>query len=121
MSKNKTILLVDDDLDVLESTQDMLVDKGYDVIPAKNGYEAVARYRVNKPDIVLMDVKMPLMDGYEAFYKIKEYDPKAKVVFITAFSVDDKKYQAAKKQAALGLIRKPFLLEDLEKLIDNYA
>ena len=97
------------------------MSEGYDIIPAKNGQEAVTKYRENKPDIVLMDIKMPVMDGYEAFFKIKEYDPKAKVVFITAFSVEDKKYQAARNQALLDIIRKPFSLEDLERLIEKYA
>ena len=70
MSSDKKILFVDDDSDFLESTQLMLMDEGYDVVPATNGEEAVAKYKEIKPDIVFLDIKMPGIDGYETFFRI---------------------------------------------------
>lgn len=121
MSMKKTILLVDDDVDVLESTQYILMSEGYEVITSKNGEEAVTKYKENKPDITFLDIRMPVMDGYDAFFKIKEFDPKAKVIFITAFSIDEDKYTEAKKNGLLDLINKPFSLEDLKKIIAKYT
>jgi len=112
---------VDDDLDVLESTQYMLMNAGYNVIPGKNGQEALEKYKEHKPDIVFLDVKMPVLDGYNAFYKIKEFDPKAKVVLITAFSVDGEEYQKASDIGLKELVRKPFSLEDMKRVIEKYA
>ena len=112
---------MDDDTDVLESTQYMLVSEGYYVITGKNGEEAITKYKENKPDIVFLDIRMPVMDGYDAFFKIKEYDPKAKVVFITAFAIDDEKYIEAKKKTMLDFIIKPFTLEKLEEIIIKYT
>ena len=112
---------MDDDLDVLESTQYMLINEGYDVIPAKSGPEAIEKYKENKPDIVFLDIKMPVMDGYDAFFKIKELDPKAKVVLTSAFIIDDEKQKKARNANLLDMLEKPFSLEDMKKLIEKHA
>ena len=74
-----------------------------------------------KPDIVFMDIKMPVMDGYEAFNKIKQLDPDAKIVFITAFTTDDKRYEEAKKNGLLDTLFKPVILETMLKVIEKYV
>ena len=112
---------MDDDLDVLESTQYMLMNAGYNVIPAKNGLEGVEKYKEVKPDLVFLDIKMPIMDGYDAFFKIKEFDPTAKIAFMTAFAVEDERYQKVKEKTLLELVKKPFSLKDLEQVIEKYA
>ena len=55
---------MDDDLDVLEATEYMLLNHGYNVISASSGIIAVEKYKENQPDIVFLDIKMPLMNGY---------------------------------------------------------
>jgi len=112
---------VDDDLDVLESTQFMLIKEGYDVIPAKSGPEAIEKYKENKPDIVFLDIKMPVMDGYDVFFKIKELNPKAKIIFISAFAINDDKYKKARNANLLDLLKKPFSLQDMKKLIEKHT
>jgi len=112
---------VDDDLDVLESTQYMLINEGYDVIPAKSGLEAIEKYKENKPDIVFLDIKMPVMDGYDVFFKIKKLDPKAKIIFVSAFTIDEHNYQKTRDANLLDLLKKPFSLEDMKKLIEKHA
>jgi len=103
------ILVVDDDSHSLEYTQYLLMTQGYDVITAKNGEEGVIKYKERSPDLVLMDIKMPIMDGYEAFLKIKEYDPDAKITFVTAFSIDTNcdRYKKCEDLGILGLLEKP--------------
>jgi CheY-like chemotaxis protein len=79
--KNKKILIVDDDLAVLEVLSLMLKDD-YEVITATNGKEAIDKYRKFKPDLVLMDVVMPEMDGIRATKEILKIDPNAKIIAI---------------------------------------
>ncbi|MFB5647530.1 MAG: response regulator [Candidatus Nitrosomaritimum yanchengensis] len=119
MSSQKTILLVDDDLDLLENTAYMIRSMGCDVITAENGQDAVLKYKEIEPDLTIMDVKMPKMDGFDAFFKIKQFDPTAKVVLITAFSIDEKKHLKAKSMSLLTTISKPYSFEQLEELIAN--
>ena len=121
MEKNKTILIADDDLDVLESTQYMLLDEGYEVITANNGTEAVDMYKKHNPDIAFLDIRMPVLNGYEAFFDIKKYDSDAKVIFITAFSVDSKKTEKAKERGLLDLLHKPIEFEQIIKIIQKYV
>jgi two-component system, chemotaxis family, chemotaxis protein CheY len=117
----KTILLVDDDNDLLENTAYMVKSMGYGVITAENGMEAVERYKEIKPNLTIMDIKMPKMDGYDAFFKIKKHDSDAKVVLITAYSLDEKKHLKAKSMSLLTTINKPYTFEQLEELITKYA
>ncbi len=121
MSAKKTILLVDDDIDLLENTAYMIKSIGYDVVTAEDGQEAVLRYKEIRPDLTLMDVKMPKMDGFDAFFKIKQFDPDAKVVLITAFSIDQKKHLKAKSMSLISTINKPYDFEQLEELIKSNA
>ncbi|MDH3657100.1 MAG: response regulator [Nitrosopumilus sp.] len=119
--ENKIILIADDDLDVLESTQYMLLDEGYEVITAHNGEEAVDMYKKHNPNIVLLDLRMPVLDGYDAFFNIKKYDPNAKVIFITAFSIDSQKTEKAKDKGLLDLMYKPIEFREIVKIIQKYS
>jgi len=112
---------VDDDLDVLEATEYMLLNHGYSVISANSGQIAVEKYKENQPDIVFLDIKMPVMNGYDVFFKIKEFDPTAKIILTTAFAIDDEKYKSARDANLLELLKKPFKLADFNRLIEKYA
>ena len=121
MSEKKTILLVDDDIDLLENTAYLIKSMGYDVVTAEDGQDAVLKYKDISPDLTIMDVKMPKMDGFDAFFKIKQFDPQAKVVLITAFSIDEKKHLKAKSMSLLTTINKPYSFEQLEGVVTKYA
>ena len=116
---SKTILIADDDQDVKEAIQVMLMDQGYTVLVASNGKEAVEEYKKNKPDVTFLDIKMPEMDGFDAFFKIREDDPKAKIAFITGFDMDDPRYEEVKKKNLLGILHKPFRLDQLLKILEK--
>ncbi|ADB57603.1 response regulator [Archaeoglobus profundus] len=117
MSKPK-VMVVEDDLAVLEAVQVMLGDR-YEVIVATNGKEAIEKYQEYKPDIVLMDMLMPVMDGIEATKKIKEIDPQAKIIGLTAYAIN--KGKELLEAGALEIIGKPFtrsqLIETIEKCL----
>jgi len=121
MNQKKTILIVDDDVDLLENTSFLIKSIGYDVIMAQNGVDAVQKYKETTPNLVLMDVRMPLMDGYDAFFKIKQFDANSKVILITAYAQDEKKHLKAKSLGLLDTISKPYNIEQLENAISKHS
>jgi len=121
LEKITKILLVDDDSDYLEVTQLMLMDEGYDVIPATNGEEGIAKYKDSKPDIVFLDIKMPGIDGYETFFRIKKIDSDAKIVFASSYALENEKYKKVKEMDLCGIINKPADFDEYEKMIKKYA
>ncbi len=116
---NPTILLVDDDTQFLEATEYMLKYENYEVVTAKNGEEAVKRYKESRPDIVLMDLKMPVMNGYDAFFKIKKDNPKAKIVFTSSYTINNAEFEKAETEGLFGLLTKPFDLSELNSMITS--
>jgi two-component system alkaline phosphatase synthesis response regulator PhoP len=88
MEKRARILLVDDDADFVESTRTVLESKPYEVIVAKDGDEGLRKARENKPDLIILDVIMPVKDGFTAAEQLKK-DPELKripTLMLTAFA-----------------------------------
>jgi len=112
---------VDDDVDVLEPIQYLLIEEGHNVITALNGSEAIIEYKENKPAIIFMDIKMPVLNGYEAFKKIKELDKDAKIVFTSGYAIEDEEFQSAKKLGLCDLLQKPFEIDSMIKMIKKYT
>lgn len=119
--KPKRILVVDDDHDFLESMQLLLLDYGHEVIPASNGKEAVEKYAEYGPDIVLLDFKMPGIDGYETLLHIVKLDSDARVVLTSAYALDDAQYRRAVDMSLSGLLQKPIEFANLAKAIARHA
>jgi DNA-binding response OmpR family regulator len=84
MSGRKKILLADDDVSIRRAYAAMLDGAGYEVAVARNGEEAVAKFAEFSPDLVLMDVMMPKMNGMAACMEIRRRDPAVPVLFVTA-------------------------------------
>jgi CheY-like chemotaxis protein len=119
------ILLVDDEEDIL-SVYKMKIEKvGFRVITAADGAQAVRLAAEQHPDLILMDMKMPVMDGITAQSKLKE-DPATKdikVVFLTAFSDPtnpEMDVRTAKEVGALDFIRKGIGLDELVTKVRGY-
>ena len=88
MEKRAKILLVDDDADFVESTRIVLESKPYDVIVAKNGDEGLRKAKETKPDLIILDVIMPIKDGFTAAEQLKK-DPQLSripTIMLTAFA-----------------------------------
>ena len=114
-----TVLVVDDALFMRVTIGNMLKEWGFDVVgEAANGKEAVTLYDQLKPDLVTMDVTMPVMTGIDAVKSIVEKDPKAKVIMITALG-QQKKIKAAIENGAKDFITKPFQPEQLKEVAFN--
>lgn len=87
--KRESILIVDDTLEVLKAKTNVLVEAGYEVRWAGNGQQAVRSFRADPPDLVLLDVMMPVMDGYETCAELRKMNRDVPVLFLSALE-DDK-------------------------------
>ncbi|MFC2065875.1 PleD family two-component system response regulator [Chloroflexota bacterium] len=88
MTKKAKILLIDDDIDFVEATKIVLESKPYEIIVAHEGNEGVQKAREEKPDLIILDVIMPIKDGFTAAEELKK-DPelsKIPVVMLTSFA-----------------------------------
>ena len=117
----KRCMIVDDDLEFRDSIHLVLLDTGHDVLAVRNGDEAVLEYPKFSPDIVFMDIRMPGLDGYNAFLQIVRDDPDARVVFMSSYDLNDKKYGYARSIAPVNLIEKPFTIRDINRMIRKHA
>ena len=114
------VLVVDDDNDTVDVLCEYLRLKGMNVVgSAQNGQEALKLYKELKPDIVLLDVWMPDFDGYFGLQKIREFDPDAKVVMVTASAFSDSKKNKLKSMGASDVICKPYETSDVIKTIEE--
>ncbi|NLA75668.1 MAG: response regulator [Deltaproteobacteria bacterium] len=119
----KKVLIVDDEKSLSELIMESLnLVGGFVVERAFNGKEAVEKYQSFAPDIVVMDVEMPVMDGYESSSKIKSIDPDARILVLTGNPGDIRAKKTIKEGLALRLLKKPVKLMDLNRTIsDNLA
>ncbi len=117
----KTVLVVEDDVDLIGIYKEILELHEFDVQTALNGEEGVEKFKQTKPSLVIMDGDMPVLDGYEAFKKIKDIDVDANVVIVTGFSELEPKSQAAIKQGLIKVISKPLGVDELLTLAKKYT
>ncbi len=112
------ILVVDDDPSMRYSLNRMLEGQGLGVSLAKNGIEALERFAQDAPDLVVMDIKMPGQSGLEVLKEIKEKDPKALVILMTAFGTTETAIEAM-KFGAFDYILKPFDIPQMRGLVER--
>lgn len=112
------VLIVDDAPDTLEIIQKLLHYEGYDVVMASTGEEGVRKAEEEKPDVVLMDINLPGIDGTEALRRIRMLNPLQCVIMLTAFATVDNAILAL-KEGATDFIRKPFENEHLIHIVNQ--
>ena len=120
----KKILLVDDEPDVTYTIKNILEDNEYNVDSFNDPILALNSYKSNFYDLVILDIKMPKMDGFELYTKIREKDSKVKICFLTASEMYYEKFR--KTRSELGriigedcFIQKPIKNEDLVKKLTD--
>ena len=111
------ILLVDDAKFARLMLGNLVREFGHDVVAeAKDGLDAIRKYQVHKPDLVIMDITMPVMNGIEATKKIKEIDPAANIVIASAMGQKEVVVDAI-KSGAMDFIVKPFQKTKIEEVL----
>ena len=113
-----TILVVDDEPSIRQSLSGLLADEGFEVIEASNGYEALQVIGAESPDLVLLDIWMPGMDGIETLKAIKKETPYIQVVIITGHGTIETAVKAT-KIGAFDFIEKPISFDKVIVAINN--
>ena len=116
----KRIILGDDDREMCEEVSEALEDSGYTVRCVHCGEDVIEKVKKEKLSIVLMDLKMPGIGGYEAFKMIKKINPKIPIIFVTGSLPSDVEKQL-KKVRFTRILYKPFDIEKLIKEIDKVS
>jgi diguanylate cyclase (GGDEF)-like protein len=117
ISKGK-VLIVDDAPDTVEIIKKLLVFEGYEVLTTSTGEEGVKKVEQEKPEIVLLDISLPGIDGNEALRRIRKVDSIISVIMLTAFATVDNAISAL-KEGASDFIKKPFENEHLVHLVNQ--
>lgn len=118
MSEKLRVLVVDDNEEFCMNVTDILELKGYEVVSAYDGFKGLEAVKENGFNLVLMDVKMPVMDGVETYRKIKEIAMDTPVIMVTAFAVENLLREAL-QQGAYGFLKKPIDFDQLLELIEQ--
>ena len=122
MEKKIKILLADDHAMVREGIRVFIANKpGFEIVgEAENGEQAVTLALTLKPDVILMDLVMPVKNGLEAILEIKDQNPAARILVITSFAEDDKVFPAIKAGAAGYLLKDSSPQQLLQAILDVY-
>ena len=113
------ILIIDDDKDITNLFSIFLEYNGYSVDAYTNPLEAINNFRKNSHDLIILDLKMPMMDGMTLFHRIKEIDDKVIICFTTANINYIKQLQKGIIDIEKIVLYKPVLLKDLKNKIDS--
>lgn len=118
--KGKVILVVEDDLATLGALQALLEAKNYDVLTARNGYEAVQQYKRSAAmiSLVVSDVVMPQMDGVKLYRALQELSPQMKFMFVTGHPLEGDS-QTLLEQGDVHWLQKPFSARDFTRMVQN--
>src|SRR5437762_5875710 len=112
----KTLLVADDDASIRSLLEQLLSEEGFTVLEASTGTEVVDKVKESSPDLVIMDVRMPELDGIEALSRLKASNPKTAVLIMTAFGSSNAAIRAM-ELGAFDYITKPFELEKISHTV----
>ncbi|HDM36467.1 MAG TPA: response regulator [Candidatus Syntrophoarchaeum butanivorans] len=117
--EKKRILIVDDAEAITTMMKEMIDESRYEVFIESTGERALDAYRELRPDLVTMDIVMPNMNGVEAIKSIREFDPNAKIVVITAIDMPNI-INEAMEAGAVDYLVKPFVPKRLERIFKKH-
>lgn len=119
----KKIMVVDNEPDIVDLTRSVLELGGYNVIPTYSGEECLRKLEKEKVDLVLLDIMMPGMSGWDVFNRIKKQNNDIKVAFMSVLEISDRRKQVLLDEGLADYIMKPFdkdtLLERIDKILKD--
>jgi len=110
------ILVIDDDVSISETLELYLTEEGYDVVTANTGTEGLNRFVKHSPDVVILDIRLPDIDGFTVLEDLREENENVKVIMITAHHDMDSTIKAM-KGGAFDYIHKPINVDELDMAI----
>lgn len=110
------VLVIDDDEMLLSLMQNILQGEGYTILSTADGPRGIALYKEERPDVVLLDLGLPSMNGLEVLRRIRSFDDKAKVIVVTGYGSAES-VEVAYRSGAWDFVQKPFNNADVLKLI----
>ena len=110
------ILIVDDEINILSSLKEILTDEGYVVSIADDGLDALDKIQTDPPDVLLLDIWLPGMDGIEVLKTVKTYHPEIEVLIMSGHGTIDTAVKAT-KLGAFDFIEKPFSIDHLTQSV----
>lgn len=113
-----SVLVVDDEPGIREFLQIMLNREGYDVSCAANGKEAINFFKKKRYDVVVADIRMPKVNGFEVLTRIKEISPETNVIMITAYASFESAVESM-KEGAYDYITKPFNVDEIKTTVKH--
>ncbi|OPX86490.1 MAG: Sporulation initiation phosphotransferase F [Pelotomaculum sp. PtaB.Bin104] len=113
------ILIVDDNVGVRQLLFDIFCDTGYKVEMATSGADAIARVHAGIPALILLDAKMPGLNGIDTLLEIRKFAPVVPVIIITAYTEQELIINAKKSGLIKYHLSKPFDLDELRRLVDS--
>jgi CheY-like chemotaxis protein len=106
-----SIFLIDDELDITLTIKGILEDAGFKVDPFNNPLLVLNNYKTNFYDLIILDILMPKMNGFELYVKIREKGPKVKVCFLTASEFYYEKFRKKYSSELVKLLDKEFFIQ----------
>ena len=124
ITMTKKILVIDDEPDITYALEKVLEDNGFKVDEFNDSILALNSYKSNFYDLVILDIKMPKMNGFELYSKLKEKDPKVKICFLTAVTTFKEDFRKTRLEMGITInedyfIQKPIKTEDLVKKLTS--
>jgi DNA-binding response OmpR family regulator len=115
----KKIMVVDNEPDIVDLTRTVLELGGYTVVPSYSGEEALRKLEAEAVDLVLLDIMMPGMSGWDVFNRIKKKNNTVKIAFMSVLEISDKRKQVLLDEGLADYIMKPFDKETLLQRVDK--
>jgi len=112
----RSVLIVDDEIGVRQSLK-MLLKNNYEVFLAKNAEEAFSKIKEHSPEVILLDITLPDLDGFKVLERIKQDHPNIIVIVMTGTIMTEKMVLEAKRFRAYGYVSKPFDIDELRLMI----
>ncbi len=124
MSEKGKLLVVEDDARMLEVLRDVFIAGGYEVISATNGMEALHAYDKHLPDLVITDIKMPVIDGLEMVAALRVKNPDVKVIYVTGWvtetDIAERLEKDINEHPDYRILQKPFKIDEVWKMTEEY-